>query len=94
MTGKDSRLPQNAPGPWYADSNCIDCDLCRETAPTVFRRDKDNGNSIVFYQPETEKEQKLAQEAKEDCPVEPIGNDGPPVPTGTNEPSEEALTTI
>lgn len=91
---KDSRLPQNAPGSWYVDSNRINCDLCRETAPTVFRRDEDNGNSIVFHQPETDEEQKLAQEAKEGCPVEAIGNDGPPVPTGTNEPSKEALTTI
>lgn len=93
MADKDSRLPQNVPGPWYVDSNCIDCDLCRETAPSVFRRDEDNGNSIVFHQPETEEEEELAHEAKEGCPVEAIGSDGPPVPPGTNEPTEEASST-
>ncbi len=80
MADKNSRLPQNAPGPWYVDSNCIDCDLCRETAPAVFRRDEDNGNSVVFHQPETEEEHKRAEEAKEGCPVEAIGSDGPAMP--------------
>lgn len=78
MADKNSRLPQNASGPWYVDSNCIDCDLCRETAPSVFRRDEDNGNSIVFHQPETDEERALAEEARDGCPVEAIGNDGPP----------------
>ena len=78
MADKNSRLPQNAPGPWYVDSNCIDCDLCRETARSVFRRDEDNGNSIVFHQPETDEERALAEEARNGCPVEAIGNDGAP----------------
>jgi ferredoxin len=76
MADNNSRLPQNTPGPWYVDSNCIDCDLCRGTAPTVFRRDEDNGNSIVFHQPETAEELNLAEEARENCPVEAIGSDG------------------
>lgn len=87
MADKKDRLPQNAPGPWYVDSNCIDCDLCRETAPTVFRRDDDNGNSIVFHQPETEDEKRLATEAKEGCPVEAIGDDGEAAPPGADAPS-------
>jgi ferredoxin len=77
MADLTGRLPQNAPGPWYVDSNCIDCDLCRETAPSVFRRDEDGGYSIVFHQPETEDEKKLATEAKEGCPVEAIGENAP-----------------
>lgn len=77
MADSKSRLAQNAPGPWYVDSNCIDCDLCRETAPSVFRRDEDGGYSIVYHQPETEEERKLAAQAKEGCPVEAIGDDGP-----------------
>ena len=76
MADRSSRLPQNSPGPWYVDSNCIDCDLCRETSPTVFRRDDDAGNSIVFHQPETDEERRLAAEAAEGCPVEAIGSDG------------------
>lgn len=86
MADKKDRLPKNAPGPWYVDSNCIDCDLCRETAPTVFRRDDDNGNSIVFHQPETEEERSLAAEAKEGCPVEAIGDDGEATPTEADAP--------
>lgn len=80
MADKSNRLPQNVPGPWYVDSNCIDCDLCRETAPAVFRRDEDNGNSVVFHQPEADEELKLAEEAMEGCPVEAIGKDGPAIP--------------
>ncbi len=76
MADLNTRLPRNESGPWYVDSNCIDCDLCRETAPSVFRRDEDGGYSIVFHQPETEKERKSAAEAKEGCPVEAIGDDG------------------
>lgn len=76
MADKNERLPQNVPGAWYVDSNCIDCDLCRETAPTVFRRDDDAGNSIVFHQPESDEEKTLAEEAKAGCPVEAIGSDG------------------
>lgn len=75
MADRNERQPQNAPGPWYVDANCIDCDLCRETAPTVFRRDEDAGSSIVFHQPETEEERTLAEEARLSCPVEAIGND-------------------
>lgn len=75
MADHAKRLPTNVPGNWYVDDNCIDCDLCRETAPTVFRRDDDNGNSFVFHQPDTEEELGLAEEARSGCPVEAIGND-------------------
>ena len=87
MADYTKRLPQNVPGRWYVDSNCIDCDLCRETAPTVFRRDDENGNSIVFHQPESEEERRLAEEAMAGCPVEAIGKDGPPSPV-TSEPTK------
>lgn len=82
MANKNSRLPQNVPGSWYVDSNCIDCDLCRETAPNVFRRDEDNCSSYVFHQPVSEDELQLAEEAMSGCPVEAIGNDdAPPQPS-------------
>lgn len=85
MADKSNRLPQNVPGAWYVDSTCIDCDLCRETASSVFRRDEENGNSIVFHQPETVEELRQAEEAMAGCPVEAIGNDAssPPAPTLT-----------
>ena len=83
MAEYKKRLPQNVSGRWYVDSNCIDCDLCRETAPTVFRRDDENGNSIVFNQPQMEDELRLAEEAMSSCPVEAIGNDNPSPSTAT-----------
>lgn len=93
MADKDSRLPQNAPGLWYVDSNCIDCDQCHETAPNVFRRDEDHGNSIVFHQPENDEERELAEEAKDGCPVEAIGSGGPPVPNDSTAASEATPST-
>jgi ferredoxin len=70
------RLPQNAPGPFYVDAQCIDCDLCRETAPTIFARHDESGFSFVQRQPQTAEEIALAREAIEGCPVEAIGDDG------------------
>lgn len=89
MAEHTKRLPTNVPGRWYVDANCIDCDLCRETAPTVFKRDDEGGNSFVFHQPETEEELRLAEEALSGCPVEAIGNDNPAPPsTPATEPAK------
>lgn len=76
MPDLSDRLPQNVPGAFYVDSQCIDCDLCRETAPMVFSRHEETGYSYVHRQPTTADEIALAQEAMEGCPVEAIGNDG------------------
>lgn len=70
------RLPQNIVGRYYVDSSCIDCDLCRTTAPAFFTRDDEIGFSIVYRQPVTPEELALAEEAREGCPTESIGNDG------------------
>jgi ferredoxin len=76
MADRDNRLPDNVPGPFYVDDQCIDCDACRETAPDSFRRNDDKGYSYVWRQPETEAERSLCLEALEGCPVEAIGRDG------------------
>jgi len=76
MAEQKSRLPENVPGAFYITSECIDCDMCRETAPAVFRRNDDIAFSVVFHQPETEGERKLAEEAAAGCPVDAIGTDG------------------
>lgn len=76
MASTSERLPQNALGRYYVDSSCIDCDLCRNTAPEFFRRDDETGFSIVHRQPVTQDEIALAEEAREGCPSESIGNDG------------------
>lgn len=95
MANKNDRLSQNVPGPWYVDSTCIDCDLCRETAPNVFRRDDENGSSVVYHQPDTADELASAREAKEGCPVDAIGNDGDDAPAKDQPPAtkDQPLTT-
>jgi ferredoxin len=74
MAHENNRLEENAPGPWFVDSSCIDCDLCRETAPAVFRREDAIGYSVVFKQPESPEEIQQAEEARLGCPAESIGN--------------------
>jgi ferredoxin len=69
------RLAENVPGRFFVTSECIDCDMCRETAPSVFRRNDDIAFSVVFHQPETEVERQQAEEALNGCPVEAIGKE-------------------
>ena len=76
MADVANRYPQNVAGLFYVDDQCIDCDLCRETAPANFTRDNDGGHTYVLKQPETTEEEALCKEAMEGCPVEAIGNDG------------------
>ena len=76
MAEKEEKNEKNVPGKFYVDSNCIDCDLCRETAPDFYKRDDDEGVSYVCRQPETDAEVALCREALEGCPVQAIGDDG------------------
>ena len=76
MADLENRYEDNVKGAYYVDDQCIDCDLCRETAPDNFTREEDGGYSFVFKQPESEEEKELCEEALEGCPVEAIGNDG------------------
>jgi ferredoxin len=76
MADAANKFPHNAEGAYYVDDQCIDCDLCRETAPANFKRDDDGGHSYVFKQPESDEERTLCEEALTGCPVEAIGRDG------------------
>lgn len=76
MADRNLRSPENVPGEFYVDSTCIDCGLCPDTAPAVFRRYDDGGYTIVHHQPATEHELALAEKARDACPTESIGNDG------------------
>ena len=76
MADRDDKNPENVDGKFYVDSQCIDCDLCRETAPANFTREEDEGYSYVFKQPENDEEVQQCVEAMEGCPVEAIGEDG------------------
>ncbi len=76
MAELENRYPENASGSYYVDDQCIDCDLCRETAPDNFTRSEEGGYSYVHKQPSNEEEESLSMEALEGCPVEAIGKDG------------------
>jgi len=76
MADKSEKWPENVPGKFYVDEQCIDCDLCRETAPDYFARNEDGGYSYVYKQPQTQEGIDQCMEALEGCPVEAIGDDG------------------
>ena len=42
-----NKYAENVPGKYYVDNQCIDCDLCRETAPNNFTRNEDGGYSYL-----------------------------------------------
>jgi len=66
-----NRLPGNAPGDFFVDSSCIDCDACRQIAPKSFR---DAGNqSVVYHQPDNADEVRQALMALIACPTASIG---------------------
>lgn len=81
MSDRNHRSPGNVPGAYYVDDTCIDCDLCRSTAPALFGRNEEAGMSFVLRQPSTPAELELAKEALALCPTETIGCDGdePPI---------------
>lgn len=74
MAHIENKYAENVAGKFFVDSNCIDCDLCRETAPDNFDRNDDGGYSFVKKQPQNEAESERCQEALDGCPVEAIGN--------------------
>jgi ferredoxin len=76
MADKAHKWPQNVNGKFYVDEQCIDCDLCRETAPAFFGRYDKGSYSYVTRQPATAADLSLCEEAKANCPVEAIGDDG------------------
>ena len=77
MADKANKYSENAAGKYYVDNQCIDCDLCRETAPNNFKRNEDGGYSYVVKQPETPEEEGQCKEAKEGCRWKPSATTGP-----------------
>lgn len=76
MADRNDKVASNIEGPYYVDTSCIDCDLCRQTAPDFFERNEADGYTFVCKQPETDDEIAQFREAMEECPVEAIGDDG------------------
>ena len=71
MAELSKKLTGNAPGEFYVDSSCIDCDLCRQIAPDIFREVGDG--SVVRRQPATPSETLRAEMALVTCPTASIG---------------------
>ncbi|MBI4238985.1 MAG: ferredoxin [Deltaproteobacteria bacterium] len=76
MANREDRVKENVAGLFFVDSQCIDCNLCRDTAPANFKQHEAGGYSFVYKQPETDEERQQCQEALEACPVEAIGSNG------------------
>lgn len=77
MADNNDKHPLNAPGAFYVDETCIDCDKCREIAPEFFARDDDGTTTTyVSTQPQSEEDIEKALEALEECPTDSIGQDG------------------
>ena len=74
MADKNARVPENTPGKFYVDHNCILCSLCEMTAPDNFTAAEEY--DFVRKQPENEDELEKCIQAMEECPVEAIGDDG------------------
>ncbi len=70
------RLAENADGDLFVDDTCIDCETCRQIAPSVFARDAGAGQSVVCAQPASAAEERRALMALVACPTASIGSAG------------------
>jgi ferredoxin len=76
MADPGRKVDENVAGRFYVDLTCIDCDLCRETAPLNFKRNDSGRYSYVFCQPSDLDQEAACDAALDECPVEAIGRDG------------------
>ncbi|MGH9720762.1 MAG: MBL fold metallo-hydrolase [Bryobacteraceae bacterium] len=74
MADLRKRLPANVEGEFYVDSTCINCDTCRQLAPSVFGETDDF--SFVYAQPQDDVETRNALRALLACPTASIGAAG------------------
>jgi glyoxylase-like metal-dependent hydrolase (beta-lactamase superfamily II) len=71
MANPRRRHPGNAPGAWFVDDTCIDCDASRQCAPALFG--ELDGQSVVIRQPVSGDERVAAARAMLACPTGSIG---------------------
>ena len=73
----DSSLahPDNAQGEFFIDTTCIDCPICRQTAPAIFGDGP--GQALVIRQPAGSDERLRTLMALVSCPVGSIGSRSP-----------------
>jgi glyoxylase-like metal-dependent hydrolase (beta-lactamase superfamily II)/ferredoxin len=75
MARLTDRHPAGAPGPWYVDRRCIDCDAARHVAPGLIVRNAADGVSLFVRQPQTPEEIEMAWRAVEVCPTRSVGHE-------------------
>ena len=71
MANLKKRVPENVPGDFFVDSTCIDCDACRQIAPSAFGEAAET--SFVKAQPRSSAERRQALQALLACPTGSIG---------------------
>lgn len=71
MASVRKRRPENAPGDFFVDTSCIDCDACRWIAPHTFARAGEQ--AIVHRQPLDAAAEERALMALVACPTASIG---------------------
>lgn len=71
MANPRKRVPENVPGDFFVDSTCIDCDACRQIAPSVFGEAA--ATSFVKAQPVSGADRQRALQALLACPTGSIG---------------------
>jgi glyoxylase-like metal-dependent hydrolase (beta-lactamase superfamily II)/ferredoxin len=73
MADRNKRLDSNVPGNFYVDATCINCDTCRQLAPSSFEEIGDY--SAVSRQPDGDGQVHQAYQALLACPVGSIGTE-------------------
>ncbi len=71
MADFKKRVSENADGEFFVDATCIDCDTCRQLAPSTF--EDAGGTSFVQVQPQTPGDIRAATQALLACPTGSIG---------------------
>lgn len=71
MANLTKRVPENVLGDFFVDSTCIDCDACRQIAPTVFSQAAET--SYVSQSPEVLEDRRSALHALLSCLTGSIG---------------------
>jgi glyoxylase-like metal-dependent hydrolase (beta-lactamase superfamily II)/ferredoxin len=73
MADRARAFPDNAPGSFFVDRDCIDCETCYTLAPEVFEDAR--GHARVVRQPTGDAQRRRAQMALVACPTASIGAD-------------------
>jgi len=71
MANPKKKVLENVPGDFFVDSTCIDCDTCRQIAPSVFGEATES--SFVKTQPVSSSDRRRALQALLACPTGSIG---------------------